>query len=155
MRVITNGKRGLVGLIVAAMLMAPSLVQAKGEYFKEIKEKIRKELKLSPDKNKDMQQVEEKYAKDRKEILDDLKKNQEELKRAMAASKPDEGKIKDLVSTITSLQNKLMDSFKSQRDDELALLTPVQQGKYVLALGEWKHSMEQYPKEKKGKKEKQ
>ena len=47
-----------------------------------------------------------------------------------------ESKIKDLVSTVRSDQDKLMDSFKSQRNDELGLLNPMQQGKYLLATGD-------------------
>jgi Spy/CpxP family protein refolding chaperone len=138
MKISINGKRGVVGLMAAALLLvAPGLVQAKekGQY-KEHKTKIMKELKLSPDESKKMQDIEEKYAKERKDILDDLKKNQDELKKAMAASKPDESKVKDLVSKITADQDKLMDSFKSQRNDELGVLNPMQQAKYLLALGD-------------------
>jgi Spy/CpxP family protein refolding chaperone len=145
-KVTINGKKGVVGLIVAALLLAPSLVQAQGkgwEQYKEHKAKIMKELKLSQDESKKMQDIDEKYAKERKDISDDLKKNQDELKQAMAASKPDESKIKDLVSTVRSDQDKLMDSFKSQRNDELGILNPMQQGKYLLATGDWHHEMKE------------
>jgi Spy/CpxP family protein refolding chaperone len=155
MRAGSKGKKGVVGLIVTVLLLAPSLVQAKGkswEHYKEHKEKIIKELKLTPDKAKEFQQVDEKYAKARQEIYASLKKDQAELKQAMAASKPDEAKVKDLVSSITSEQDKLMDSFKSQRNDELALLTPLQQGKYLMALGDWRHEMIEKYKEKMEKK---
>jgi Spy/CpxP family protein refolding chaperone len=139
-------KKGVVGLMVAALLLAPSLVQAQGknwEQYKEHKAKIMKDLKLSPDESKKMQDIDEKYAKERKDIIDDLKKNQAELKQAMAASKPDESKIKSLVSTVRSDQDKLMDSFKSQRSDELGILNPMQQAKYLLATGDWRHKMQE------------
>ena len=151
MKVTVKGKKGMVGLIVAALLLAPSLVQAKGkgwEQYKENKAKIMKELKLSQDESKKMQDIDEKYAKERKDIIDDLKKNQAELKQAMAASKPDESKVKGLVSTVRKDQEKLMDSFKSQRSDELGILTPMQQAKYLLATGDWRHKMQE---EKEGK----
>jgi Spy/CpxP family protein refolding chaperone len=152
MKIIINGKRGLVSLIVAVLLLAPGLLQAKdwGQQYRESRDKTLKGLKLSPDKTKEMQQVEERYAKERKDAYDNLKKNQDELKKAMAASTPDESKIKELVSNITSLQDKLVGSFQSQRNDELALMTPTQQGKYILALGEWKHQMMEKKKTKKG-----
>ena len=146
MKVTVNGKKGVVGLIVAALLLAPSLVQAKGkgwEQYKENKAKIMKELKLTQDESKKMQDIDEKYAKERKAIIDDLKKNRDELKKAMAASKPDESKVKDLVSTVRSDQEKLMDSFKSQRNDELGVLNPMQQAKYLLTTGDWRHKMKE------------
>jgi len=146
MKVTVNGKKGVVGFIVAALLLAPSLVQAEGknwEQYKEHKAKIMKELKLTQDESKKMQDIDEKYAKERKAIIDDLKKNRDELKKAMAASKPDESKVKDLVSTVRTDQEKLMDSFKSQRNDELGILTPMQQAKYLLATGDWRHQMKE------------
>jgi hypothetical protein len=36
-----------------------------------------------------------------------------------------------------------MDSFKSQRNDELGILTPMQQAKYLLATGDWRHQMKE------------
>jgi Spy/CpxP family protein refolding chaperone len=154
MRINLKGKRGVVGLIVAVLLLAPSLVQAQGkdwEKYKEHKAEIMKELKLTEDQSKKMQEVDEKYAKERKDIVDDLKKNQDELKKAMAVSNPDAAKVKDLVSTIASGQDKLMDSFKNQRNDELGILNPIQQGRYLLALGHWSHEMMKKHQGKKGK----
>ena len=99
--------------------------------------------------------VDDKYAAERTKIIADLKKSQGELKTALAAAKPDEAKIKDLVSAITSGQDKLFASFKDQRDEELALLSPMEQGKYLLALTEWRHKMmEKCMKEEAGKKKK-
>ena len=152
MRVRINWKTGLAGLIVAGLLLAPSLVQAKGKDWKEHKAKIWKQLNLSQDETKKMEQIDEKYAKERKDIIKDLKKNQDDLKKALAEKEPDETKIKDLVSNITSEQDKLISSFKSQRDEEMSIMNPVQQGKYLEILGEWhKEMMEKY-KGKKGKK---
>ena len=152
MRVRINWKTGLAGLIVAGLLLAPSLVQAKGKDWKEHKAKIWKQLNLSQDETKKMEQIDEKYAKGRKDIIKDLKKNQDDLKKALAEKEPDETKIKDLVSNITSEQDKLISSFKSQRDEEMSIMNPVQQGKYLEILGEWhKEMMEKY-KGKKGKK---
>lgn len=59
-----------------------------------------KELKLSPEKAKDFKAVEEKYAKDRQELIERLKKSQAELQNAKAVATPDAAKIKDLVTAI-------------------------------------------------------
>jgi hypothetical protein len=32
-------------------------------------------------------------------------------------------------------------SFKSQRDEELALMTPAEQAKYLIVLGQWRQKM--------------
>ena len=64
------------------------------------------------------------------EIIASIKKANEELQAATAAANPDEAKLKQLVSTLTTAQDKLFASFKSQRDEELALMTPVEQARY-------------------------
>lgn len=153
-----NLKRGALCAIVIAALVIPVLGQAKEKMegqLKELKAQILKQMKLAPDKEKAFMAVDDKYAAERTKIIADLKKSQGELKTALATAKPDEGKVKDLVSAITSGQDKLFASFKDQRDEELALLSPVEQGKYLLALTEWRHKMmEKCMKEEAGKKKK-
>ena len=82
-----------------------------------------------------MLEVEDKYAKERTDIIAGIKKANEELRAAMAAANPDEAKLKELVSELTNGQDKLFASFKNQRDEELALMTPAQQAKYLTAYG--------------------
>jgi len=101
-----------------------------------------KELKLSPEKAKDFNAVEEKYAKERQELIERLKKSQAELQNAMAAT-PDEAKIKGLVTAIRADQDTMAKSFKSQLDEELSLMTPLQQGQYLLTLHKWREEMMQ------------
>ena len=130
--------------ILCAVLVVPALAQAKGEmegHLKELKGQILKQMKLAPDKEKAFMAVDDKYAAERQKIIADLKKSQEDLRTALAAAKPDEAKVKDLVSALTAGQDKLFASFKSQRDEELALLSPVDQGKYLLAMSQWRHEM--------------
>ena len=125
-------------LILTSLLLVPALGQAKEDSWAE-KHKMRraamvKELKLSPEKAKDFNAVEEKYAKDRQELVARLKKSQAELQKALAAATPDEAKIKDLVAAIRADQEKMAKSFMSQKDEDLALMTPVQQGRYLMLL---------------------
>lgn len=131
--------------ILSAMLVAPSLVQAKEEgmekAYKDHLAKIVKELKLAPDKEKAVMAVADKYEGKRQETITGVKKANADLEAALKAPAPDEAKIKELVGTITSGQDALFNSFKSQRDEEMALMTPVEQGKYLLALRQWRHDM--------------
>ena len=136
----------VISLILTGLFLVPALGQAKedswGEMHKMRRATAVKELKLSPEKAKDFNAVEEKYAKDRQELVDRLKKSQAELQNAMAAT-PDEAKIKGLVTAIRADQDKMAKSFKSQFDEELALMTPVQQGQYLLTLHKWREEMMQ------------
>ena len=70
-----------------------------------------------------------------------VKKANEDLQAALAAAKPDEAKLKELVSALTADQDKMFASFKSQRDEELALMTPLEQAKYLIILGQWRQKM--------------
>jgi hypothetical protein len=129
---------GIVLLVAVAFLM-PAMAQAKtkqtkAERLKKEREKLVAELKLSPDKAKEFMAVGDKFDQQRKEIKANIKKNEADLKQAMAASPPDEGKVKSLVDEAVSNQEKFFDTFKEQSKEELALMTPMQQGKYVLTL---------------------
>ncbi|MHB9074883.1 MAG: hypothetical protein ACYC6G_15315 [Desulfobaccales bacterium] len=152
-----NFKLGALCAILAVFLMVPAFGQAEEKMegqLKELKAQILKQMKLAPDKEKAFMVVDDKYAAARQGIIAGLKKSQGELKTAVAADKPDEAKIKDLVCAITAGQDKLFASFKDQRDAELALLNPVEQGKYLLAMTSWRHEMmEKCMKEEAGKKE--
>src|SRR4030042_361307 len=44
-------------------------------------------------------------------------------------------------TAIRADQDKMAKSFKSQFDEELALMTPVQQGQYLLTLHKWREEM--------------
>jgi Spy/CpxP family protein refolding chaperone len=142
-----NFKLGALCAIIGAMLVMPALGQAKedswGEMHKMRRATAVKELQLSPEKAKDFNAVEEKYAKDRQELIERLKKSQAELQNAVAAPTPDEAKIKGLVTAIRADQDKMANSFKSQIDEELSLMSPLQQGKYLLTLHKWREEMMQ------------
>ena len=135
----------VISLILTGLFLVPALGQAKedswGEMHKMRRATAVKELKLSPEKAKAFNAVEEKYAKDRQELIERLKKSQAELQNAMAAATPDAAKIRGLVTAIRADQDKMAQSFKSQLDGELAMMTPVQQGQYLLTLHKWREEM--------------
>jgi hypothetical protein len=139
-----NFKLGALCAILSAMLVLPALGQAEGKggaIYKEKRDQLIKELKLAPEKEKAILAVEDKYARERKEIVDGVKKANVDLQAALAAATPDEAKLKELVSALTAGQDKMFATFKNQRDEELALMTPAEQAKYLLTLGQWRQKM--------------
>ena len=139
-----NFKLGALCAVLGAMLLMPTLGQAKGEEAavqKEKKDQIIKELKLAPEKEKAVLAVADKYAKERKDIVAGLKKANDDLQTALGAATPDEAKLKALVNALTAGQDKMFASFKNQRDEELALMTPAEQANYMMILGQWRQKM--------------
>lgn len=128
-------------LLMAAMLLTPGNCQAQAEpadsQYKLEWEKLVKELNLTPEKAAEFQAAGAKYSQTRKELIEKLKKNETDLEKAVAGPKPDEVKIKELVPVIISDHNHLFESFKAQRQEEMNLLNPLQQAKYLLALKKW------------------
>ena len=146
-----NFKLGALCAIFSAMLLMPALGQAveeEGAHYKAQKDQIIKDLKLAPEKEKAMLAVEDKYARERKDIIVGIKKANDELQAAMAATNPDEAKLKELISALTNGQDKMFVSFKNQRDEELALMTPAEQAKYLIVLGQWRQKMMEQRKKK-------
>jgi Spy/CpxP family protein refolding chaperone len=135
----------VISLILTGFFLVPALVQAKEDSWSEMHKMRRatvvKELKLSPEKASAFNAVEEKYAKDRQALIESLKKSHAELANALAAATPDEAKIKGLVGAIRANKDNMVKSFKSQLDEELALMTPVQQGQYLNLLHKWREQM--------------
>ncbi len=95
------------------------------------------DLNLSPDKAKAFTSVGEHWDQIRQNIIAGIKQNETDLENALAAPKPDEGKITQLVNALITAQDQLFETFKSQRQEEMTLLTPVQRGKFLLALKKW------------------
>jgi Spy/CpxP family protein refolding chaperone len=144
MKSMFNFKLAALCAILSAMLVAPALGQGKAgpeEQFKQHRIQMIKELKFAPDKEKAVLAVEEKYDGQRKELITSLKKTKDDLQAALAVAKPDEAKVKELVSALTSGMDSLFNSFKSQREEELAVMTPVEQGKYLLMLSKMREEM--------------
>jgi hypothetical protein len=137
-------KLGILAIILSLLLVIPALGQtgqtneALGQQLKDYKAQILKDLKVAPDKEKALMEVEEKYSQMRGEIVDNSKKAWDSLQAALAAPKPDEAKLKGEVASYIDAQAKLFSSFRTQLDQELALMSPVQQGKYLVAMEKWR-----------------
>lgn len=146
-----NFKLVAICAILSAMLVVPALGQGKeaeGERYKAQKDKIIKELKLAPEKEKAVLAVKDKYAQERTDLIANMKKSNDALKAALAAATPDEAKVKELVSAITTGQDNLFASFKKQREEEMGLMTPVEQGKYLMGMSQWRQKMMEKHKKK-------
>jgi Spy/CpxP family protein refolding chaperone len=135
---------GALWIIFGVLSLLPSLhlAQAKEGDWERLKEqtKIIKNLnylKLGPEKEKAMLSIEERYGKERKDIVATMKKYQEDLKTALATADQDEAKIKDLVTAVSATQDKLLASFKMERDKAMALMNPVQQAQFIMAIYNW------------------
>jgi len=129
-------------LFLALALLAPYPVAAKEPSGKGIpKERIAQDLGLTGDKAQAFLAVGDRYHRTREEIIERIRKHEEGLEQAMAAPQPDDAKIKGLVAAITADHNKLWDTLRVQRQEEMALLTPMQQAKYLMALKKWHQEM--------------
>jgi len=137
-------KLGALSTILSFLLVIPALGQVNqdlGEKLKEYKAKTLKELKIAPDKEKALLAAEEKSVAAREKIIAGLKKFKEDLQAALAAPSPDEAKIKGLVSAFIAAQLDLFNSFKNEMNEEMAQLSPLQQGKYLMAMERWRQDV--------------
>ena len=137
-------KLGALSTMLSFLLVVPALGQTGqtneelGKQLKDYKAKIYEEIKVSPDQEKKLAAVEEKASVARGEIVDGSKKALDNLQAAVAAAKPDEAKVKEAVSAFVAAQTKLFSSFRGELDEELALMNPIQQGKYLVAMEKWR-----------------
>ena len=130
-----------LALLTAVMLLAPgnrpAQAEPAGSHYKLEWQKLEKELNLSSKKAGEFQAVGAKYSQIRKALIEKLKKNETDLEKAVSGPKPDMNRVKELVPVIIADHNQLLESFKLQRQEEMSLLTPLQQAKYLLALKKW------------------
>jgi Spy/CpxP family protein refolding chaperone len=138
----------MLGIIGGALFLLPSLnlAQAKPRSWERMKEQLKimkdlSDLKLGPEKEAALLALDQKYAEERKGLFAALKKSHKDLKTALAAASPDEEKIKNLVSAANSAQDKLFISFKMERDEAMALMTPIQQAQFIMVMGHWYQEM--------------
>ena len=127
--------------ILSLLLVVPALGQTDeglGKQLKEYKAQTYTQLKFDADKTKALVAVEDKYSKQRGEIIDNSKKAWDALQAGLAAANPDEAKVKGLVKAYIDAQSKLFTSFREELDAELAQMSPVQQGKYLVAMEAWR-----------------
>ena len=137
-------KLGVLSTILSFLLVVPALGQVTedlGKKLCEYKAQTLKDLKIAPDKEKALLASEEKCVTERQNIIADLKKAKEDLQAALAAPSPDEAKLKGLVSAFIAAQLNLFNSFRNELNEEMAQLSPLQQGKYLMAMERWRQDV--------------
>ncbi len=127
----------LVMVALVALGAAPAWGESQASYIKAERETLVKELGLTPEQAKDFQAVGDKYDKSREAIAGTVAAQENDLEKALTAPQPDEASIKDLVAAVIKGHDQLFQSLREQRQAEMALLTPVQQGKFIVALKRW------------------
>jgi hypothetical protein len=131
----------VLATIMSLLLVVPVLGQTNeelGKQLKEYKAHTYADMKLDPKLIKKLDAVEDKYSEMRGKLVDASKKAWDNLQAALAATKPDKAKIKGLVKDYIAAQGDLFASFRKELDDELALMSPIQQGRYLVAMEKWR-----------------
>jgi hypothetical protein len=127
--------------ILSVLLVVRALGQTDeelGKQLKEYKAQTYEQLKFNADQTKTLLAVEEKYSKMRGEIIDGSKKSFDNLQAGLAAANPNEAKVRGLVKAYIDAQSKLYTSFRDELNEEMAQMSPVQQGKYLVAMEAWR-----------------
>ena len=129
----------LFAVLLIFGFLTPGLGQSQkaGGEFSVPREQVLRDLNLAPDKAKAFMAVGEHWDKIRQNIIAGIKGNETGLETALAAPQPDDSKITHLVNALVAAHDQLFDTFKSQRQEEMGLLTPVQRGKFLQALKKW------------------
>jgi hypothetical protein len=127
--------------ILSLLIVVPVLGQTDeelGKQLKEYKTQTFGEMKFDQNQIKKLTAIEDKYSERRGKIVDTSKKAWDELQAALAAPQPDNGKVKGLVKAYLAAQADLFSSFRKELDEELAQMTPIQQGQYLVAMEKWR-----------------
>ena len=150
----TNLKLLVVGVVLSVLAGTSSLAPAKEEGKSDshaLRVHLINSLKLNVYTEKKFIAVEEKYDRIRQEALERINKASEQMDKLLSSEKPDEGKLKALTTAIASDQDILVNTYKSRRDETMAMLTPVQQGVYLSISWKWQQKLlEKYGKQKNG-----
>jgi len=137
-------KLGVLSTILSVLLVVPALGQTAetdeelGKQLKAYKAQTFEQLKLDANHQKKLLALEDKYSVMRGEIVESSKKAWDDLQAALAAPTPDDAKLKGAVAAYIDGQAKLFQSFRKQLDEELAQMSPIQQGKYLVAMEKWR-----------------
>jgi hypothetical protein len=93
---------------------------------------VKRQLSLTDDQSRRLQQVENRYQKDRNELNRDERQARLDLKAALedSTASPDQAKVDDYLSRLVKAQRRRADILESEQKDLSAFLNPVQRAKY-------------------------
>ena len=133
------GRLSLLALLISGLLTLTALSQDTGKEakFKEYRQKLAQELKLSPEKEKEFNELGDKFLHQRMELYKELSRDMANLKQTMTASPIDEAKLKEAIGAVTAVKEKLWSNYQDWWHGEMKLLNPVQQAHYLVTLEKW------------------
>ena len=76
--------------------------------------------------------ISSKYCETRKNLLRNMRGDLDALRKVLRDKSPDKGKLKEIVGRIKKIKKELADLRYRQMDDEMNLLTPEQQARYLI-----------------------
>lgn len=126
-------------VLFSGLLALPAFGQDTGREakFKEYRQKLAQELKLSPEKEKEFNELGDKFMQQRMDLYRQLNQDMVKLKESMTASPPDEAKVKQAVDAVTEVKDKLWSNYQDWWHGEMKLLNPTQQAQYLMTLEKW------------------
>jgi|UniRef100_A0A7C3Z1C4 Spy/CpxP family protein refolding chaperone len=146
MRQQTGFRAGQVvfAVILALLVLNPEAGLGKSRHGLSTQERetLVQEVGLTPEQATALQTLDDKFDQAREGIIAGIRTDEVELEKALAASRPDAARIKTLVDALTQGHDRLMQTFKAQRQEEMELMTPVQQGRFLLVLKRWHEELE-------------
>ena len=89
-------------------------------------------LSLERDTAVKLASVSSRYCETRKGLLRNMRKDIDALRQILGDKSPDEQKLKEIIDRTKKIRKELADLRCRQMDDEMILLTPIQQARYLI-----------------------
>jgi Spy/CpxP family protein refolding chaperone len=132
-----------LGLIMAVMAWAPcSWAQPAGHFGEGFQDRLMeiKRSQLGPALGVDQRtvdqllQIDQRYKPQKHQLIMDMKNDLRRLEQVMNQPHPPEQEVKAILSTMKRKRQEMLNLQQRKDEEEMALLTPVQQGRYLLYL---------------------
>lgn len=91
-------------------------------------------------------QIRQRYRPLRQQLIGDAKNEFNRLEQVMRQPNPSNQEVKNILANIKKKEQEMQDLKQRQDDEELAILTPVQQGRYLVFLIGQRHQTAQDPR---------
>lgn len=91
-------------------------------------------------------QIRQRYRPLRQQLILDAKNEFNRLEQVMRQPNPSNPEVKDILAKIKKKEQEMQDLKQREDDDELAILTPVQQGRYLMFLISMRHQTVKEPR---------
>ena len=136
----------LAGLALAPWALAQPMAQPMGQpsnsrsggfqaRFQEVKRsQMGPALGVSQPTVDRLLQVEQRYQPQRQALIRDMKMDYQRLQQVMSQPSPSEPEVKAILSNMKRKKQEMQDLQNRQGEEEDALLTPVQQARYIMYL---------------------